>query len=201
LFTPALTDMDKPMNILKVKEINSTHSYVLEDVEGEDILVVAERQTKGVTSKPDQEWHSELGGLFLSLRVTRRGLMKARKIAVKELGIELSTLFSKMFGIDIQFQDPNDLYVKDKKIGGILVERNNLTTIYSLGLNINQKAFPAELKNIATSVVLETSKENNLDSILDEVVTYFNAKIIYYEEKLPHYVKPLLTRAYKRRKK
>ena len=70
-----------------------------------------------------------------------------------------------------------------------------------MGLNINQKAFPAELKNIATSVVLETSKENNLDSILDEFIDYFNTKIIYYEEDIPHYVKPLLTRAYKRRKK
>jgi len=193
--------MDNAINILKVKEIKSTHTYVLEDVEGEDILVVAERQTQGVTSKPDREWHSELGGLFLSLRVTRRGLMKARKIAVQEIGRELSALFSKMFGIDIQFQNPNDLYVKDKKIGGILVERNNLTTIYSLGLNINQKTFPAELKNIATSVVLETSKENNLDSLLDEFIDYFNTKIIYYEENIPHYIKPVLTRTYKRRKK
>jgi len=193
--------MDNAINILKVKEIKSTHAYVLEDVEGEDILVVAERQTQGVTSKPDQAWHSELGGLFISLRVTNRGLMKARKTVVKQLGTELSELFSTMFDMDISYQSPNDLYVKDKKIGGILIERNNLTTIYSLGLNINQRVFPDELKNIATSVILETSKENDMESVLDSVSYYFKSKLKYYQEKQPSYIKPLLTRAYKRRKK
>jgi len=193
--------MDNPINILKVKEIKSTHSYVLEDVEGEDILVVAERQTQGVTSKPDQAWHSELGGLFLSLRVTNRGLMKARKTAVKQLGTELSKLFSRMFALDISYQSPNDLYVKDKKIGGILVQLNNLTTIYSLGLNVNQMSFPDELKNIATSVVLETSQETDMDSVLDAVINYFVDKLDYYRAKQPHYIKPLETRAYTRRKK
>ncbi len=50
--------------------------------------------------------------------------------------------------------------------------------------------------------ILKVKEINSTHSyVLDEVVTYFNAKIIYYEEKLPHYVNPLLTRAYKRRKK
>ena len=193
--------MDNAINILKVKEIKSTHTYVLEDVEGEDILVVAERQTQGVTSKPDREWHSELGGLFLSLRVTNRGLMKSRKTAVKQIGTELSELFSTMFDLNITYQSPNDLYVKHKKIGGILIERNNLTTIYSFGLNINQKVFPDELKNIATSVALETSKENDMDYVLDDVSNYFKSKLKYYQEQTKRYIKPVLTRAYKRRKK
>mgnify|MGYP001261318531 CR=1 FL=1 len=193
--------MDKTINILKVKEIKSTHSYVLDDVEGEDILVVAERQTQGVSSKPDQEWHSELGGLYLSLRVTNRGLMMLRKKAVKEIGKELSELFSSLFKIDIAFQSPNDFYVKDKKIGGILIKRHNLTTVYSLGININQTYFPDELKNIATSVVLETSIEHEMDVTINEVINYFKEKLAYYQAKQPHYVKPLETRAYTKRKK
>jgi BirA family biotin operon repressor/biotin-[acetyl-CoA-carboxylase] ligase len=193
--------MDKTINILKVKEIKSTHTYLLEDVEGEDIVVIADRQTQGVTSKPDQAWHSELGGLFLSLRVTNRGLMRSRKEAVKEIGTELSELFSSLFNINIAYQSPNDLYVKDKKIGGIILKRNNLTTIYSLGLNINQTHFPDELKNIATSVILETFRENEMDVVINAVINYFQEKLAYYQAKQPHYIKPLETRAYTKRKK
>ncbi|WMX15861.1 MULTISPECIES: biotin--[acetyl-CoA-carboxylase] ligase [unclassified Aureispira] len=56
---------------------------------------------------------------------------------------------------------PNDIYINDKKIGGILIE-NKLkghvlaSTIIGVGLNINQTYFSPELPN-PTSLFLETN--------------------------------------------
>lgn len=60
---------------------------------------------------------------------------------------------------------PNDIYIKDKKIGGILIE-NKLkgslltSTIVGLGLNINQTNFSPNLPN-PTSLLLETKKRQD----------------------------------------
>ena len=60
---------------------------------------------------------------------------------------------------------PNDIYINDKKIGGILIE-NKLkgslltSTIVGLGLNINQTNFSPNLPN-PTSLLLETKKRQD----------------------------------------
>lgn len=60
---------------------------------------------------------------------------------------------------------PNDIYINDKKIGGILIE-NKLkgsllaSTVIGLGLNINQRNFLPDLPN-PTSLLLETQKEED----------------------------------------
>jgi len=192
--------MSKTFQTITLKSIDSTHTYVLGDKEGADVLVFADEQTQGVTSKPDQKWHSDSGGLFLSLRVTNRGMSRDSKQITHKLGNEISSLFSDLFDLKIEYRKPNDLYIAHKKIGGVLYETNNLTTIYSLGLNINQKEFHADIADKATSVFLETNKERNMDEIRDTLVSYFDKLLTTYSDSIPRYSKPLLTRRYQQRK-
>lgn len=192
--------MSNNFQTLNFKSIDSTHTYVLGDKEGEDVLVIAEQQTTGVTSKPDKKWHSDSGGLFLSLRVTNRGMSRDYKNITSKLGNEISLLFSDLFNIDVEYHKPNDLYTSSKKIGGVLCEHNNLTTIYSLGLNINQSSFHEEIANIATSVFLETNKEHSVSQTIDKIAEYFNSLLDTYSASIPRYKKPLLTRPYIKRR-
>lgn len=65
---------------------------------------------------------------------------------------------------------PNDIYIKDKKIGGILIEnklKGNLlaSTIIGVGLNINQSNFSPNLPN-PTSLLLETQKEEDTYALI-----------------------------------
>lgn len=71
----------------------------------------------------------------------------------------------------VQLKWPNDIYIGDKKIGGILIENNMVgnvinKTIIGLGLNVNQQNFP-EILN-ATSIVNEIGEELNLLELLDQ---------------------------------
>jgi len=61
---------------------------------------------------------------------------------------------------DTSVKWPNDLYVRDRKIGGVLFENRIAdgfvkSSVIGIGLNINQTAFPAELQKKATSLLLE----------------------------------------------
>lgn len=62
---------------------------------------------------------------------------------------------------ELRVKWPNDIYIKDKKVGGILIE-NKLkgslltSTVVGVGLNINQTYFSPSLPN-PTSLLLETA--------------------------------------------
>ena len=59
---------------------------------------------------------------------------------------------------------PNDLLLSGKKFCGILTEMNAEATrvrhlVVGIGINVNQVKFPAELREIATSLRIETGTE------------------------------------------
>ena len=59
---------------------------------------------------------------------------------------------------------PNDVLLGGKKFCGILIEMNAEATrvrylVVGMGINVNQVKFPAELRDIATSLRIETGTE------------------------------------------
>lgn len=76
---------------------------------------------------------------------------------------------------------PNDIYWKDKKIAGILIENQLLNnkvnqSIVGIGLNINQEIFSSNLTN-PTSLYKITGTKHNLDSLwctlIDNIKHYY----------------------------
>jgi BirA family transcriptional regulator, biotin operon repressor / biotin---[acetyl-CoA-carboxylase] ligase len=76
---------------------------------------------------------------------------------------------------------PNDIMSDTKKIAGILIENSirpdsTFSSVVGIGLNVNQKKFIG-LPN-ASSMVLQTEKEFDLDDVLDKVLFQLNS---YYD--------------------
>lgn len=91
---------------------------------------------------------------------------------------------------NIYIKWPNDIYWKDKKICGILIEHTIMDntiiqSIAGIGLNINQKQFISDAPN-PVSLSQITGQEYNLETILDQIIEQFNAlkPLIYEPEKL-----------------
>ena len=82
--------------------------------------------------------------------------------------------------IEARIKWPNDIYVGNKKICGILIENTVLgkwlnTSIIGVGLNVNQRVFDTQLPN-PTSMVLcsENSEEDlNTEELLNEFMQIF----------------------------
>lgn len=92
-------------------------------------------------------------------------LIKATSLAVKDL-------LDKYLMENASIKWPNDIYINDSKIAGILVEsvmKGNYmgSSIVGIGLNVNQRIF-GDLSN-ATSVVLETGKGCDLELLFNEL--------------------------------
>jgi BirA family biotin operon repressor/biotin-[acetyl-CoA-carboxylase] ligase len=66
--------------------------------------------------------------------------------------------------LEVDLKWPNDLLLGGKKFCGILIEMNAEATrvrhlVVGVGINVNQVKFPAELREIATSLRVETGTE------------------------------------------
>ena len=156
-------------NILQFDEIDSTNKYLLQntDVLPDFSVAVAAQQTAGKGRK-GREWYSPKGGnLYFSL------LLKSPDIAFNELSsipqvMALAICESlKNCGIeDSWIKWPNDIFVKQAKICGILCETKlkgmNLEgLIIGVGLNVNMSE--SDLLNIDTTATSMLVGSNDKD--------------------------------------
>lgn len=72
----------------------------------------------------------------------------------------------------MQIKWPNDVYVQGKKLGGILIEHAGSHLVIGLGLNVNQRleGAPFEVRERATSLLLEMKSECNAMMLLEDLV-------------------------------
>ncbi len=77
----------------------------------------------------------------------------------------------------VKIKWPNDIYVNNLKISGMLVENRLMgaqikATIIGIGINVNETDFPDEVTN-PTSIRLLTGKESDLGDMLERLTRYF----------------------------
>jgi len=88
------------------------------------------------------------------------------------VGLAVIRVLDKLFPNKKYLKWPNDIYVGEDKIGGILVEvnvRNGLmdSAILGIGLNVNQSQF--SVPN-ATSILLKTNHFHDIDDVIEHVL-------------------------------
>ncbi len=100
------------------------------------LAVVCEKQTDGIGSR-DNTWTSHKGNLFLSFALPLSALPKDLKLESSSIYFSyllketLEALGSKVF-----LKWPNDLYINEEKVGGMITTIVNDTIICGLGLNL-----------------------------------------------------------------
>ena len=182
--------MKKKIGIIWYGELDSTNSELQRHITDFDNLsvVAAESQTMGRGQRGNR-WFSAPGeNLTFSIlvRFGEDGIaeLPIKKQHVLNLLVPLSVAsFLRKHGISSSVKWPNDIYVRNRKICGILIEnseRNSLvhTSIIGIGLNVNQTLFP-ETAN-AVSMKQITGEELDLKTALEEFTAIFTA----YLEKL-----------------
>jgi biotin-[acetyl-CoA-carboxylase] ligase BirA-like protein len=73
-------------------------------------------------------------------------------------------------GLAVDLRWPNDVLVGDRKLAGILAQFQEGALLAGVGLNVNQREFPPELAPLATSLLLETGREQDPEFLLRALV-------------------------------
>jgi len=149
-------------------KIGSTNSEAMRSAaEGapEGSVFLAEEQLAG-RGRGAHTWHSaRSAGIYGS--VILRPVMPPSEALIFSLAAGLAVRaavaeIAPQLLVDLKW--PNDLLLGGKKFCGILTEMNAEATrvrhlVVGVGINVNQVKFPAELREIATSLRIETGTE------------------------------------------
>jgi len=165
--TPIIT-LGEPL--IELSEIDSTNMYAMEQIHAQKALSGSVYQTDFQTNGKGQHgriWESHRGENLLCTYILELNALKQGKnwVPSEQLGLSAAValgaqaFFMEFAGEETKIKKPNDIYWRDRKAGGILIE--NIVrgtdwnwTVIGIGLNINQTHFsneagkPVSLKQI-----------------------------------------------------
>ena len=139
-----------------LESCESTNSLALaactENTAEEGLVIIAEHQTKG-RGQMGNRWDSKIGENLLFSIVLKPSISAAEQFFLSKSVacgiIEGISNWAKLnFGrsLPLSIKWPNDLYINEKKLGGILIENQWNSgkwthSVVGIGLNINQTSF------------------------------------------------------------
>ncbi|MFH1645691.1 MAG: biotin--[acetyl-CoA-carboxylase] ligase [Candidatus Omnitrophota bacterium] len=146
------------------------------DGKAEGTVVLAEAQTSG-KGRMSRQWISpKYGGIYMSilLRPDIPPFMAPQITLV--LAVSVATALRKFHKSDISIKWPNDILLKNKKLGGILTEmdaESDKINFIVLGVGINVNSKKRELPAIGTSLFESDKKTYSRVSILQSLLFNF----------------------------
>ena len=165
-----------------VKETDSTNDYLRRYTPADDeemTVVWTDFQQKG-RGQGSNSWESEAGkNLTFSILIHPHDILaRDQYIISMAVAVTMHRFLSRELSKEVYIKWPNDIYVGDSKIGGILIE-NRLggehikDCVIGIGLNVNQQVFTSDAPNpisMCQTEGREWDREEVLRELLDEFV-------------------------------
>ena len=126
-------------------------------------VVVAEEQTAG-RGRLGRSWYSEpTNGIYTSIILRPPLAPAAAPVLTLMAGVAAHQAIRATTELSVDIRWPNDLVLNGKKVCGILTEMSAEldrlhAVVLGIGINVNHREMPPELKAIATSLRIEGRK-------------------------------------------
>ena len=178
-------------NHIELPFIDSTNTYASEllqkgdVIEGTTVFTFDQRLGRG---QRGNHWHSKAHqNLTLSIILKPAFLPINKQFELnKVVSLGLRDFIHAQLRtyqlLQCKIKWPNDIYVNDKKIGGILIENilkgNQIAySIIGMGININQENFDESIPN-PVSLKLLTGIQYNLKAMVEELCLYIEKRYL-----------------------
>lgn len=154
-------------------ESTNTDAWELASCDSEqsaNLSVIATRWQTAGRGQGDHKWHSAPGENLTFTIILRYDGRKgsfapfpaAKQKAVSDLTARAVVDYLALHGVEAWIKQPNDIYVEDRKICGMLIKHCVRAgylkySILGIGININESSFPEDLPN-PTSLILELKR-------------------------------------------
>jgi BirA family biotin operon repressor/biotin-[acetyl-CoA-carboxylase] ligase len=151
----AKTPIGHPFLVLA--QVDSTNIYAIDKVQANlaahGAAFFAYHQTKG-KGQMGKQWKDDSGSnILLTVVINTQFLLISQQFAISIMtALACYDFFSQYAGEETKIKWPNDLYWRDRKAGGILIENHLKGSIWQysvlgMGININQTVFDSQINN------------------------------------------------------
>ena len=175
------------------ESIDSTNLYIKNHYLSLDdfCIVSTDYQTNG-KGRNNRVWKSEKGdNLLFSLLIKNPDYIKEASYLSLVAAISIFEFLTNKLHLDnVLIKWPNDIYVNEKKICGILLEGQLPEyVVIGVGLNVNQTTFLGDYHHTPTSIYLETNQKYEIseikgymfDILRKNVLNSYNLQHHFYE--------------------
>lgn len=160
--------------ILRFDSLSSTNTEAASQATRgapEGLCIVAREQTAG-RGRAGRSWISPPdSGLYFSMVLRPRLSTNDLPLVTLMAAVSVHRALLSAFDLNTNIKWPNDIYADEKKLCGILAEtvetNSGRAVILGIGINLNDEAFPAEIKDIATSLKTLTGKKPDMEKLLE----------------------------------
>jgi BirA family transcriptional regulator, biotin operon repressor / biotin---[acetyl-CoA-carboxylase] ligase len=157
--------------LIEFAELDSTNTLLKTyfDAFPHMTIIRTDYQTKG-RGRYQRTWKSNKNeNILFSILLKDIKVKQIEKINNWIIDTLIEFLFNKK--LNPHFKKPNDIYIEDKKIAGLLFETKTIKDVFEyivigIGLNVNQKVFDFPQ---ATSMSLETSETYHIKTLFQEL--------------------------------
>lgn len=185
--------MTKKHDIIWLESVDSTNDQAKRDISVLDNLSVLSALTQtGGRGQKGNTWSSEPGQNLLFSVVLKfnddhgalEQIQAYDQFVISEItALSVVDLLSS-YRIEAKIKWPNDIYVCNRKICGILIEnalkgKSLTSSIVGIGLNVNQKTFDPSLPN-PISMAICGSRTYDMESLLEEFMEIFTGYLDRY---------------------
>ena len=164
--------------IVHIDETDSTNRWLKDHGEG-TMVVATDYQTAG-KGCGSNAWESERGkNLTFSMLIHPDGIAAREQFHITEVvSVALCRTLQPYIYNKVEIKWPNDIYVGDCKLCGILIEnrlQGNVIVdcIIGIGLNVNQRVFLSDAPNPVSMYQL-TGQETNREALLADFLQTFD---------------------------
>ena len=164
--------------IVHIDETDSTNRWLKDHGEG-TMVVATDYQTAG-KGCGSNAWESERGkNLTFSMLIHPDGIAAREQFRITEVvSVALCKTLQPYIYNKVEIKWPNDIYVGDRKLCGILIEnrlQGNVIVdcIIGIGLNMNQRVFLSDAPNPVSMYQL-TGQETDCEALLADFLQTFD---------------------------
>ena len=164
--------------IVHIDETDSTNRWLKDHGEG-TMVVATDYQTAG-KGCGSNAWESERGkNLTFSMLIHPDGIAAREQFHITEVvSVALCRTLQPYIYNKVEIKWPNDIYVGDRKICGILIEnrlQGNVIVdcIIGIGLDVNQRTFVSDAPNPVSMYQL-TGQETDREALLADFLQTFD---------------------------
>jgi len=173
--------LNRNAHIIRYDDVESTHILALEygrQGAAHGTVVTAIQQSCG-RGRLERSFFSPPGGLYFSIVVRPPLAAVNQSLPTLAAGVICSRIVERASGLSVMLKWPNDLYLENRKLGGILTEAAPYShragkipfLVIGIGLNINTRAelFPGSLRNNMISLYALQKREYELDGLMTDI--------------------------------
>ncbi len=165
------------IKLLHTTSTNTEAKKLLQQSQPPEWTVISTEYQESGRGQAGNTWESNHAENLLFSVISYPGFIQASQqfIITQIVSVSIALVLEKIMPeATVKIKWPNDIFVNNHKIAGILIENNIMNNCISscitgIGLNVNQTSFSKEIPN-ATSVKNELGRQTDRQNILDNIV-------------------------------